>query len=581
MAGLAPLAAAAAAAAGRRAPTRVAAAVAAAPFSTLLSGHAAHRKAPSPTEESPESAAAESSKPPRASAKASRASKATKAAEDVSASSSESTATSATADAPSPKKATRTRKAKETSAATEPSAEAPKARSSASTASKTSGDASTSLPSNGENGGKHGKAPTFVNVSVDTHNNMISIQAGGSEQVLFSTLWLRDHCRCSDCYNSQTNQRSLDTYKLPPSLLPESIRVVDGAKVVIQWPAIDPARLSEWAVIDNPGSLVDSSRRPAVSSYPAPEHAAHTSTYDVNWLLQFRHNNSVELTPPAFQEFPIQHWGSDLVQESVTVPFKEIMETEAGLFKWMDNLAKFGISFASGVPPTEAASEALCLKLGVLRNTNYSSGMWTLQPNMSKEDTAYSHAALKAHTDNTYYTDPCGLQVLHCIGFDGQLGHNIFVDGFNAASQLMLTHPGHLAVLSKTRVPFQWVDKNEQFYAAAPIITLNPYTGEPFQIRQNNDDRAPLLVSPHAQRSFYYALHAWYSLLRDPRHEFKTILRPGTLVAFDNHRVLHGRESFTGNRTVVGCYIGRDEFRSRYRSLRDANAAKPSGAKQA
>ena len=34
-------------------------------------------------------------------------------------------------------------------------------------------------------------------------------------------------------------------------------------------------------------------------------------------------------------------------------------------------------------------------------------------------------------------------------------------------------------------------------------------------------------------------------------------------VAIDNHRVLHGRSSFTGKRRMCGAYIGVDEFRSR------------------
>ena len=40
-------------------------------------------------------------------------------------------------------------------------------------------------------------------------------------------------------------------------------------------------------------------------------------------------------------------------------------------------------------------------------------------------------------------------------------------------------------------------------------------------------------------------------------------------VAFDNHRVLHGRSSFTGKRRMCGAYIGVDEFRSRLAVLRE------------
>jgi trimethyllysine dioxygenase len=39
--------------------------------------------------------------------------------------------------------------------------------------------------------------------------------------------------------------------------------------------------------------------------------------------------------------------------------------------------------------------------------------------------------------------------------------------------------------------------------------------------------------------------------------------------AFDNHRVLHGRSSFTGKRRMCGAYIGVDEFRSRLAVLRE------------
>jgi trimethyllysine dioxygenase len=41
------------------------------------------------------------------------------------------------------------------------------------------------------------------------------------------------------------------------------------------------------------------------------------------------------------------------------------------------------------------------------------------------------------------------------------------------------------------------------------------------------------------------------------------------IVAIDNHRVLHGRSSFTGKRRMCGAYIGVDEFRSRLAVLNE------------
>ena len=56
-------------------------------------------------------------------------------------------------------------------------------------------------------------------------------------------------------------------------------------------------------------------------------------------------------------------------------------------------------------------------------------------------------------------------------------------------------------------------------------------------------------------------------------------LRPGDLVAFDNRRVLHGRDAFREHdggveRWLRGCYSERDELRSRRRIL-DRVAARP------
>ena len=37
---------------------------------------------------------------------------------------------------------------------------------------------------------------------------------------------------------------------------------------------------------------------------------------------------------------------------------------------------------------------------------------------------------------------------------------------------------------------------------------------------------------------------------------------------FDNHRVLHGRSSFSGTRRLCGAYVSGDDYRSRLAGLR-------------
>lgn len=40
----------------------------------------------------------------------------------------------------------------------------------------------------------------------------------------FDYVWLRDHCRSASCFNSKTNQRSLDTAQVDLAIKPANIR---------------------------------------------------------------------------------------------------------------------------------------------------------------------------------------------------------------------------------------------------------------------------------------------------------------------------------------------------------------------
>jgi gamma-butyrobetaine dioxygenase len=61
--------------------------------------------------------------------------------------------------------------------------------------------------------------------------------------------------------------------------------------------------------------------------------------------------------------------------------------------------------------------------------------------------------------------------------------------------------------------------------------------------------------------AFYRAYRLFSQTLREPEYEMRLRLEPGDLVAFHNHRVLHGRTSFRNNNTqrhLQGCYVSQD-----------------------
>ncbi len=70
--------------------------------------------------------------------------------------------------------------------------------------------------------------------------------------------------------------------------------------------------------------------------------------------------------------------------------------------------------------------------------------------------------------------------------------------------------------------------------------------------------------------SYYPAFCKFLRMLRSDRFMNKFRLAAGECIVFDNHRVVHGRESFvatSGERHLRGCYVDRGALRSTYRML--------------
>lgn len=73
---------------------------------------------------------------------------------------------------------------------------------------------------------------------------------------------------------------------------------------------------------------------------------------------------------------------------------------------------------------------------------------------------------------------------------------------------------------------------------------------------------------PQSQmHQFYTDLRCLAEDIQSPDNEWWFKLNPGTVVIFDNWRLLHGRAAYTGRRQIAGCYVSRTEFQSVARTM--------------
>ncbi|KAI9312108.1 trimethyllysine dioxygenase [Dichotomocladium elegans] len=355
---------------------------------------------------------------------------------------------------------------------------------------------------------------------------------------VFHHFWLRDHCRCEQCYHATTRQRLVDTFAIPRDIQPSAIdSTPEGLHVT--WPD------------------------------------GHRSQYAWDWLHTHSYSPVLRVAEPLqLQSKRPKLWSAAMLQSQYpTVAHDAVMhEDNKGLKQWLDYLEVYGIGFVDGVPTTVEATEALARRVSFLRETHYSQGMWSVKADMAHADTAYTTLALGAHTDNTYFTEPSGLQMFHKLEFEGKGGDSLFVDGFHVAKELKEQSPEAYRTLSTTLVPTHSAGDEDVLIVptprAFPILNHGP-DGALFQVRYNNNDRSALdHLSSTQLEAFYDALFLWNKLLKKPENELWEPLNPGRVVLFDNWRVLHGRSAFTGHRHICGAYFPWDDYKSRARTLR-------------
>ncbi|XP_058460482.1 trimethyllysine dioxygenase, mitochondrial [Malaya genurostris] len=351
------------------------------------------------------------------------------------------------------------------------------------------------------------------------------------QSVRVSYVWLRDHCRCNECYNHVTFQRSVCILDIPENMSPQSFKV-DEKKLDVIW---------------NDG---------------------HVSSYDLDFIFQsqfevYRETLLQEHAQPVL-------WDRDLIglcPEYCRVSLSELICEDSAVTKVVKSLIAYGVAFIEKVPTNQQSTEMAVKRIFPVHKTLFGE-MWTFSDQMDHGDTAYTKNYLGPHTDTTYFSDASGLQILHCIQFNGTGGDTMLIDGFKVAEQLKIKDTKAFERLCSYPLMAEYKEEGKHHTYCAPVIKRNITTGEVEQLRFNMYDRAVNNTIPQKDMPQFYAdLKRLAAEINDESMVWKFRLTPGTVLIFDNWRVLHGRTAYFGKRVMTGCYVARTEFQSVARTL--------------
>jgi alpha-ketoglutarate-dependent taurine dioxygenase len=366
----------------------------------------------------------------------------------------------------------------------------------------------------------------------------LTVEWAGGGVSEFASLWLLDNRR--EDRDPHSGQRLIDIADLPASPRIRSAVTRDGA-VHIEW-----------------------------------EGELRGASFELPWLAAHAGDRAAG-APHLRRRYWLEAATLDAPRDFATRTLAQLRASPGDRLTWLTRLLQDGVAFLEEVPTTEAALLETVPLIGRVLETNY--GLtFDVRSVPQPENLAYSDLGLGLHTDNPYRDPVPGFQALHVLIASNAGGESLFADGFALAEHLRANAPEAFAQLSSVAVPFHYRSRDAELRAERPLIQLS-LRHEVTAVHYNSRSVAPLDLPARAADAFYAAYRRLALLLRDARFQLRTHLGAGTLVVFDNHRVLHGRTAFSSARFprhLRGCYLARDSVYSETALLRrELGAAAP------
>jgi len=368
--------------------------------------------------------------------------------------------------------------------------------------------------------------------SIERQKRNLSVRWEDGHQSLFHHIWLRDNCTCSQCGDRSGGHRYLELGSVDPDIAPEELSIDSSGSLQIRW-----------------------------------QGDGHLSSYTPAWLRE--HCYSSDSIVRRRQQ-PVL-WDSTLNGKIHEWDYEQVLAEDSTRLQMFQHINDYGFAIINAVPTLEDQIESLASAFGFIRETHYGR-IFDLISTPQQRILAQTAHAIRPHNDELFRDPIPGLFMMHCLrASECGGGASILVDGFSAAQRLRSEHEEMFDLLCRVPIPHRrfLVDDVDDVALSANwrSIELDRY-GDIKAVHINERTMAPLDTDENSVEPVYQALQQLLALVYAPETCVTYRLEAGQAAVMDNHRVLHARAAFNGNRHIRQCHVDRDEFFSRLRALR-------------
>lgn len=263
-----------------------------------------------------------------------------------------------------------------------------------------------------------------------------------------------------------------------------------------------------------------------------------------------------------------QPWTAADRSEPPTHDGGEVLSCPNTFSAWMNDLVRVGFARLRGLPDDPDILLRLAERIGAIRDTNFGP-IWDVKADIElagsadTNSTANTNLRLGPHTDLPTRETPPGFQFLHCYRNEAQGGASTMADGAAVVAALKDEFPAHYEALTTLRWIFFNRGPGIDHRWSGPLIDLGQ-PGSPLTLRAFYPVRAFPDMAPIDMPRAYEAMACFSRLAASKRFQVAYPFEPGDMVAFDNRRILHGRDPFSagGVRHLRGIYIDHDDVLS-------------------